>query len=435
MKIILKVGTAILLALAGVSVATDNIVRIEIKSSWDGLGNPSKGFLVIEQRGKRYVANGRSVDSNAVESLIAALQQPFVEQPRLEQCGITREWLLSNFRAALEDRAHEKLKSLSPKQVELFRNQFTDVNKAQVAFGELFKNWHTDDYPSVSVTAWLSNRKIQIESQSQYPFMLPWVGSDASGGYNCLISLAIGAVLPNNFSNRRRLLVSRGFRWDLADAVMRSIEPEWDLLETDFKVGRWVAPIVSRYTPVKSAISNRASIDLDGGQAWNAELRSPDLPANLIVGVSLRYDNRQLFGADEFLTTLPKYASLVQSVPWLSEYLVRHQDSTAELRYVNGRSLSAKAEESLITDLRMHDKLDLASRILQVSGFSAFVEINAGSGCWTRAVVLPSKEVLLWHFGRRCQSVLGFSLTDFKTWDYYGWRSTATLISPDGKLM
>jgi hypothetical protein len=71
--------------------------------------------------------------------------------------------------------------------------------------------------------------------------------------------------------------------------------------------------------------------------------------------------------------------------------------------------------------------------LLQQAANSAFVEVNAGGGCWSRAIVFPTKEVLLWHF--QCESPLGFAAKDFDTWDYLGWRSTGTLVNPDGTLV
>lgn len=108
-------------------------------------------------------------------------------------------------------------------------------------------------------------------------------------------------------------------------------------------------------------------------------------------------------------------------------------ETTFELRYVDGRSLSPKAQTSLIEDLRTHGKKELAEVVSQKAADSAFIEINAGSGCWSRVIVLPTKDVLLWHL--KCDSVLGFAAKDFDTWDYYGWRSTGMLVKPDGMLV
>jgi hypothetical protein len=408
-------------------------VRIEIESSWGGLGQPTKGNFVIAGVRGRYIAEGRRVNAAAVESLLAALEQPVAEQPSLESCGITGHWLLANYTRGLEDFTHQKLRDLSPRQVELFKAHFTNIAIAQTEFAELFKGWHTDDYPEMSATVNIGDREFGVQTRSQHPFMLPWSGNDRPrGGYNCQITQAIATLLPKKFSNRERLVLNDRFRGELTEQVMRSVEHQWSLLDTEFKVGPEVAPVLARFTPLKSAISNLSSIDLDGPEAWNAELRSDDFPSNLIVGVSLRYYKKKLIGVDEFLTQIPKYSDLVLSVPWLSTYLRTHQETTVELRYVDGRSLSPKAEERLTADLLKHGKTELANVVSQRAMNSAFIEVNAGSGCWSRAIVFPTKDVLLWHF--KCTSVLGFAAEAFDAWDYYGWRSTGTLVKPDGTL-
>src|SRR6202021_239397 len=98
----------------------------------------------------------------------------------------------------------------------------------------LFKNWHTDDYPIVSVTVSESGRNFGVQSKSQYPFMLPWVGVDKQrGGYNCHIGSAVATLVSKNFSNRERLIPGESFRWRLTDKVMDEIEDQWNLLDTE----------------------------------------------------------------------------------------------------------------------------------------------------------------------------------------------------------
>jgi hypothetical protein len=408
-------------------------VRIEITSSWGGLGPASEGHLLITGTHGKYRSGGGRISPSAVESLLSALQQPTVDDPSLEQCGLTADWLLTNYKPALEEITYKKISNLPPKAVALFQEHFTGASSAQAAFAELFKNWHTDDFPKMSVMATVDGKNVGVESNSQHPFMLPWMSTGkGQGGYNCAISQAIAVVLPKKFSNRDRLLPLHSFRWDFAQQVMESIRPQWDLLDTEFRVGPDVAPIFAHFNPLKSAIGNLSSIDLDGETAWNAELQSPELPKNMIIGVSLRYSKGKLNGADQFTNNVSKYSNLVIATPLLSNYLQGHQDATIELRYVDGRSLSPKAEASLTEDLRTHNKPELADLVSKQGADSAFLEVNAGSGCWSRAIVFPSKEVLLWHF--KCDSTLGFPAKDFDSWDYYGWRSTGTLVRADGTL-
>jgi len=223
-----------------------------------------------------------------------------------------------------------------------------------------------------------------------------------------------------------------GFRWEMAERIMDSIRHDWNLLDTENRIGADVAPVFASFTPVKSEISYVSSIDLDGDQSWNAVLRSAEFPSNLVAGVSLRYHNKALSGVDTLLTRVPQYAALVMSVPWIRKYLADNPHTTVELRYVNGLSLSPKALASLREDLQKHDREAMAEAVSQHAAESAFLEVDDESGCWSRAIVLPTRDVLLWHF--KCDSVLGFAAKNFKSWDYYGWRSAGVVIGQDGMI-
>jgi hypothetical protein len=318
---------------------------------------------------------------------------------------------------------------MSPKGVELFREHFVEAKYADSLFSELLSGWHTDDYPLISVTVKSGLNEFGVKSNSQNAFMLPWVGIDKlRGGYSCRISHVIAALVPRDFPNRVRLTPGVGFRQDLAESVMSSIRPEWNMLDTKFRLGPQIAPVTSRFALVRSEISNLSSIDLDGTESWNAVLRLADLPSNLLIGVSLRYQHEKISGTDELINKAPVYAELVLSVPWLKKYLEEHPAASAELRYVDGRSLSSKALKSVSADLDTHNKERFANLLSSNASSAAFIEVNDGSSCWSRLIVLPNRDVLLWHF--KCDSVLGFAAAQFQTWDYYGWKSTGTLIAP-----
>jgi hypothetical protein len=407
-------------------------IRIEINSSWRGLGKPTGATFVISGVHGNYAADDRKIDRKLVDSLLSALREPVVPKPFAVSCGITEQWLSANYEEALHAYTNENINDWPHGQVELFRSHFTDIVAAQATFERLFAGQRFDDYPKISVTVNLGDEQFGVLSDSWRPFMLPWSGtSPAGGGYNCKISQAIAALLPEDFPNRKRLLPDRGFRREFTSRTIDALEPQWNLLNTKRKIGPALDPIFARYTPLKSNISYLSSTGLSG-QSWNAELQSQQLPGNLVLEVSLRYENNNLIGVDTLLTELPKYTTLVISVPWLSTYLVQNPKVIAKLRYVDGRSLSLKEQAGLIDDLKEHATPELANSVSQNGSGAAVLDINEGSGCWTMALVFPNKDVLPWHF--KCDSVLGFPAKDFATWDRFGWRSTGTIIKPDYTL-
>ena len=408
-------------------------LKIEISSSWGGLGTPSQSSLLIVGENGRYKAAGATVSRKSVEALLSALEEPVVMKPSIANCGIDSTWLDSNYEGALQDYTHRKLGKLSAKQIDLFKIHFTDLQNAQNSFAQLYEHWHTDDVPRLSVTITRGTSQQSIQSDSQYPFMLPWVGAgEGRGGYNCRISRAVAAIVPKGFSNRGRLSLSKSFRWRLAEQTMRSIEDQWNTLNTENLVGNQVAPVFVHYSPLKSAVGCISSVDVDYC-GWNATLIDPTLPMNFVVGLSLPYrDKKHLTGIDTFLKALPKYSELVMSVPWLATYAQRHPDTTFQLRYVLDRSLSVKAQSSLEKDLREHGKGDMAAYVSRSARESAFLEVDCGRGCWSRVVVLPNRDLLLWHF--KGDAVLGFPAKDLQSWEYYNWRSAGAIVKPDGTL-
>jgi hypothetical protein len=408
-------------------------IQIEIKSSWWGRGSAPDSQLLVAGSNGQFSASSKRVDPVKVQELLDAINADQIAEPSLRECGADQAWLETNYAQALEGLTHRKLQNLSKEQIKLFRSGFTGEQSSESAFESLVNGWHTDDFPKLSVDIREGGREFGVSSGSQSPFMLPWAGLDEPrGGYSCRISRAIYALLPKKFTNRERLSLGVGFRRDLAGQIMHEIGPDWNRLDAQRLVGSEIAPIVERFTLLSSEVSNLSSIDLDGLEAWNARLRSKDLPPNLIIGVSLSRKKGKLPAVDAFVSRSPEYAELVLSVPWLHAYLNDKPNSKIELRFVNDRSLSWKAERDLAQDLRSHGKPELAERVDRDAAESAFIEVNSHDSCWARALVFPDRTVLLWHF--QCDQALGFHASQFSTWDFYGWHSVGAMIEPDGSL-
>src|SRR5580698_6126462 len=97
---------------------------------------------------------------------------------------------------------------------------------------DLFKNRHTDDYPSVSVAAYFEDgNNISISSRSQFPFMLPWDWDNTNTvAYNAAISRAVAALMPENAANRSRL-AGEDLDLLLARPAISQIEGRYRLLD------------------------------------------------------------------------------------------------------------------------------------------------------------------------------------------------------------
>lgn len=407
-------------------------VRIEVHSSWTGLGSPSQSTLLITGRGNRYSANGHGVPTKNVDLLLEAVHEPPIDSPSLGNCGIDAAWLGAHADRARRVRIQRKL---TARQIAFFKSRFTDLRTVQKAFSEEFSGWHTDDYPKMSVSISVDGKNTFLSSSSQYPLMLPWriQANGSSITYNCHISLALTKLLPRRFTNRDRLALNDHFLWELSDWVMNGIQHDWNMLDTEEKLGSELDKFRTRFKILESQIGNLNSVDVDGKKAWNAQLHGDKLPVNVNIGLSLRYTKGHLVGAGEFLGQIKNYEALVLSVPWLRDYLSKHLDTTLELRYVDDQSLSHLALGDLVQDMRSHDKGPIADRLEREASVCAFLQIDEGSGKpWSRWVVFPNKQMLLWHFSG--DSVLKWKATQFATWDFAGLQSTGAVVDPDGAL-
>ncbi|MDR3674219.1 MAG: hypothetical protein P4N24_01930 [Acidobacteriota bacterium] len=394
--------------------------------------------VVITGQDSKLSANGHRRSAQPVEGLLAALDEPPLAKPSLENCGIDSNWLSSNAEPGLRGLVKRKL---TPTQIAFFRSRFTDVPLVQQVFERDYAGFHTDDYPEMSVSILRDGKKdVLLHSGSQNLFMLPWEvqGGSTFTTFNCHISQALAALLPAGVTNRGRLVRNDYFRWKLTEGVMQAIENDWDMLDTHERIGRELAAIETRFTLSKSQIAGISSTDVgdwkrgERGESWNAELEEKGLPPNMRLGVSLPYHDGRLVGADQFLAQINNYEALVLSVPWLTQYMKRELHSVVELRYVNDHSLSHKALSALAEDLKGHGKGDIADRVIREGSKSAFLIIDGSADAWSTWVVFPNREMLLWSF--RGDDVLQWKGAQFDSWDYYGWRGAGTMIEPDGTL-
>src|SRR6266508_2143441 len=87
----------IALSLPGLAAEAQKTVRqIEIKSHWVGLGTPQNAELLVRKEKGLFLLDGKSINAALVEALLAALNEPAIVEPELENLGITPAWLKIN---------------------------------------------------------------------------------------------------------------------------------------------------------------------------------------------------------------------------------------------------------------------------------------------------------------------------------------------------
>lgn len=422
-------------------------VRIDVRSSWSGLHGKTRSTLIIIGDGSKYLADGHPVTAEAVQSLFRAVEEPPVDRPSPEDCGIDAPWLNANLDFAQRDFRPITYVPFIPgpaglappdttrQQIGLFRTHFTDLTYVRQAFEHDFKDNHFDDYPEMSVEVLRDGRKLSVHSNSQHVFMLPWVlaGNSKRTTFNCQISRSIANLLPGTFTNRRRLLPEFA-RAAITDEIETRMQHLWDTEDT---LGPDLVPIRARFTVVDSDVSCHpwvATVDGDNCLTWNANLRDQNLPAHIELDVSLTYKNGRLVGVDEFLARIDTYIALVRSVPWLAEFTRQQPQNEVALLYGPERSLSRKELMSRLNkELSEHHKNRLADRVLAESDKCALLQVEGPAGRWSKWIVFPNREMLLWEF--HGDSALKWKAAELDSWECNMFmRCTSTVIQPNGTL-
>jgi hypothetical protein len=111
----------------------------------------------------------------------------------------------------------------------------------------------------------------------------------------------------------------------------------------------------------------------------------------------------------------------------------QHPDNKVELRYSRERSLGRKAVlADLGRELRDHHKNELADRLIEEFDKCALLRIESSAGRWSRWVVFPNQEMLLWQF--HGDAALKWRVPQLAGWGCYGLRCTGVVIQPNGTL-
>jgi hypothetical protein len=180
-------------------------LSIRVHSHWIGWGSKTSDVTISGDDGV-YRSHGHQVGGKFVKQFLDTLEEPALLKPSLANCGIDEAWLKLNADTAFKEITYKKINDLIPEPLELFRSRFTNKDEAHRAFEKLYEQGHTDDYPDMTIEITTENKAaIHLQSDSQFPFMLPWKGY-RGGGYNCRLSLALGKLLTSNITNQERLL-------------------------------------------------------------------------------------------------------------------------------------------------------------------------------------------------------------------------------------
>lgn len=366
----------VVLLTAGTAAAQVPVREISIRSGWNGLGTPQNAVTTVRVKSGILTYDGKRVDRSKVDALIAALRSSPVSKPDPSNLGVTPAWLNEKMG---DKKGRFQLESArgTANQRALLAETYTDPEQIAHILPALFSFVRTDDYPIASIDVTFDDgTHLKAETRSYYPFMLPWtVGEQGQQTYNADISRAVANLLVRKSPNRERL-AGGPLADELAQAVKRSIEKEWNLVGSHDRAGDALTLLRSRYEIVASEIHPYHRLEY--GTATNkgepeqvnlhATLRKPAFPPSVSVALVLEQVQGRVQGVDTFIGNAEKYENLALSVPWLNEYMQAHPGVPIRISYVHDRSLGEKAMRSFTDDMRFREHPELIQQVRAQQG-------------------------------------------------------------------
>jgi hypothetical protein len=388
------------------------VSQITIDSSAGGsirARGPVNRHLVIAKESDQYFSTGDNTDKAPVDraliaSLIAAVNVPFRDQPSLEAVGLSPDWLKANASSIATITSNSVTINGEAPSAEEIANVLSSPAAAQSALNELFRSFHTDDYPSVQVQITFEDGTVySLISHSQRPLMLPWgvqAGDKRGTAYNFEISNAIAALMANNTSNRSRLqrqaVADRLSIW-IADNNYRqqhlqSVEKKYSDALGKMRVRYTVTNVNSSGASVMSSHPN----DPDHEYLY-ARLHAPSMPDKMTDDVAIRLTNGQVENIDNFLSNAARLESIVLSVPWLKTYLAENPSLPATLHVTEKASLDDDSLRRFSSDMHAISKDMLTDKVEARKDAVALITLGTGfpSSDW---IVFPDGTMLLWRF-------------------------------------
>jgi hypothetical protein len=375
--------------------------QIEIHSGWGGLVTPQNADVIIRREKGEFLRDGKPVDASQVRVLVAALEAPPVAKPDMENLGATSAWLKTQV-SSQHPKGRAQSAETTESQRELFEISFTNIELIAKVIPSLFRFTRFDDYPGAQVeVVFEDGSKLTAVSHSYYVYMLPWkVTGHGAETYNAQISRAVSALLPRKTVNKERL-AGDDFLTELVDAVMSSIETEWNLRGVESRAGDALSALRSAYTVERADINPYHNVDY--GIPWSAKgphetnlhvtMRKATFPKNVLEELVLLYDHNKVEGVAEFLKTGAKYEDMALSVPWLNDYIREHPKETVFVMYVHDTSFGDQAMRTFALDMKARGREDLIPTVRAQQ--AQLVLLKIGYVYW---ILFPDKHMMLWRY-------------------------------------
>jgi len=365
--------------------------------------------------------------------------------------GIDTAWLQTHVEVAGQNASTIRFNDGTPAQKRFFREKFTDSSTLQSRLDDVYRGFHTDDYPGMKVEVHLDNGDaITASSNSQHPLMLPWCvavdNAPCKKTYNAHISTALYDLLPEKFTNRERLRDTDTFG-DLASEMglymSPSLEKQWNMIGVQQKDAQSLAKLRQHFTIRYADINTYNDLAFNEvpntGKKVDENLQvilwRPGFPPQFTIEAHLLREHGKTLGVDEVFDKANHYANAVLAVPWLAEFLTNHPKERASVAYVHGISMTDKAMKIFARDMKATKREKLVERVR--ASQHEDVLLQTGSGDWW--IVLPDHSMILWRWASMHPILKWpkntFSATECSDYGEVTGGCNGTLISPAGQIV
>lgn len=405
---------ALLIAMPGIA-QSGQVQSIEISSSWVGLGPHGGGHLRVWRDGLVYkTSEGAQLPSDRVQEFADALTASPMVEPELENLGMTEDWLRQNARKAIGDQFNgNRSGEAVPAELDLCVSTFQSPKLIRPYMLSQFKQFHTDDFPSVEIEVKTTSGKIHVSSNSQHEFMLPWEVKKAgrtSKTFDARISQALYKLLPEKFVNRQRLNADH-LAERLAMDLVLDLEPQLNKLRVEGS-SKW---ILDEYRIEYEVVDTGILTDPFRGESFTfpgfatewgkyntshpyiqCKLKRTEFPPALSVQVIFPYLGATKIQVEKSRADLKAYEASVLGTPWLALYLRKHPTETVSLWYVNDKSFSDLAMREFSKDMKSIGRVALIEEVAAVQHQVVLLRVR-GNQSASYSLVMPDRRVILWR--------------------------------------
>lgn len=381
-----------------------NVSRVTIKSTYIGYRTSDYANTMVDLRrdGRRFVGFRQAsrwdgsviskrewnVSAEAVDALQKALVSPPASAPSLRELKLN-PFALQLFIDSYVERYLKNAPPESHRAIRRYRNTLLrrQAQESLLAEGLRIK-WFSHDYPEIEVRIHLSDGTVlEASSDSWMAAMTPWkVGETIN--FSPKISTAVAALLPENGTNRDRLMEYALNGVHLEAVVMNAMDTALDGIVFDrlypggFKVLR--------------QLFRSPEIDMDwfgcpdGGKCPRAKLELPGSPENLRLLANLEGENGVLRKAD-----LESYHAMLSQVSRSALMPVIRKDPDSYFLIQANRSIvwsNPAVRQQFVQDMRSIAGFPIEALTAEMLEKAVLVE-SPYSSFW---VVLPDGSVVWW---------------------------------------